>query len=468
MKQVLVARPTPFLAGFARIRNELGVPASFPDEVNQAAFDATPMPAERRDARDLPLIAIDPPGAADLDQAFAATAHADGFRVQYAIADVGAFVRPGGSIDTEARARGTTRYSPDLRTPLHPPILSEDRASLLPNGERPALLWTIDLDADGEPVDSHLERATVRVREAISYAEAQERIAGGDELLTPLRTIGELRHQREVARGGISLNLPTQIVVGQDGHYDVRYDRSLPVEAWNAQISLLAGIVAGQTMAAAGVGLLRTLPATSQQDLRMLRCQAKTLGIDWPRDRSYPDLIRTIEPLDSRHSAFLIQAARSLRGAGYLAVNGSLPDDHRHGAIASVYAHVTAPLRRLVDRFCNEILLALYADQPAPSWAVEALEELPTLMGRARTRESNLSTAIINYTEAMCLLDRIGQEFPAGVVDVDTERRRARIQLVEPAVVTTMDAERLDLGSDVLVRLTDADPETRTIRFEVV
>ncbi len=467
MKQLLVHAPPRLEAGFARIRRELGVPEHFPPEVLAAAEEARPSTIERRDARSIPFVAIDPPGATDLDQAFAATVTPNGFRVHYAIADLGAFVVPGGPIDAEARARGTTLYSPDLRTPLHPPVISEDRASLLPGAERPALLWTIDLDGDGNPERSHLERATVSIREAISYAEAQRRIDAGDDLLGPLRTIGELRARRELDRGGVSLNLPAQTVTERDGSYHLEFDTSLPVEDWNAQISLLTGIVAGTMIADAKVGLLRTLPAARKQDLRALRRQARALGIDWPDAVPYADLVRSIEPTDARRAAFLLQAARSFRGAGYLAVVGELPDDHEHGAIASVYAHVTAPLRRLVDRFDNEILLALHADQAPPAWAVEALEELPGLMTKARSRESALERAILDFTESVVLSDRVGDSFRAYVIDLETSRGRARVQLVDPAVVTTIEAPDLTLGAEIELVLRAVDTTTHSLDFEV-
>ncbi len=469
MKQLLVNAPSEFEVGFANIRAELAVPETFPADVLAAAERATPPSVERRDARSLDFIAIDPPGATDLDQAFAAEVTENGFRVFYAIADLGAFVEPGGPIDTEARERGATRYSPDLRTPLHPPAISEDRASLLPGLDRPALLWTIDLDDTGMPTSSHLERAVVQIREAISYAEAQRRIDGGDELLQPLKAIGELRIQREIERGGVSLNLPSQeIERTTNGRYALAYDTSLPVEDWNAQISLLTGIVAGTKMADAKIGILRTLPATRKQDLRSLRRQAKALGIDWPDDVDYPDFIRTVRPTNARRAAFLLQAARSFRGAGYVAINGELPDEYEHGAIASVYAHVTAPLRRLVDRFGNEILLALYAGEAPPRWAIDALDELPALMGRSRSRESALERAIIDYTEAMLLRDRVGEVFRAFVIDINEGREVARIQLIDPAVVANLPSSHLDLGLEITVRLDEVDPVARSVSFSSV
>lgn len=466
MKPLVVHAPSELEEGFARIRAELDVPLDFPPEVLAAAASATPQPLPRRDARDLHFVAIDPPGATDLDQAFAAIETDTGHRVFYAIADVGAFVEPDGPVDLEARQRGTTRYSPDLRTPLHPPVISEDRGSLLPGVDRPALLWTIDLDERAMPITSHLERATVQIRESITYADAQQRIDAGDPQLRHLAVIGRRRMEREIERGGVSLNLPGQeIVRGEAGGYRLEYDTSLPVEDWNAQISLLTGIVAGTKMAEHGVGVLRTLPETRKQDLRKLRRQAKALGIDWPADMGYPEFIRTVEPTTATRAAFLVQAARSFRGAGYLAINGELPDEHEHGAIASIYAHVTAPLRRLIDRFGNEILLALYAGDPPPPWAVDALEDLPALMGQSRSRESALERAIVDYTEAMLLRDRVGETFDAFVIDIVDHRNQAKIQLVDPAVVASMDADGLELGTQIEVSLVDVDVDARTVRF---
>ena len=461
-----------FEDGFARIRTELDVPENFPDEVLAEAEAAQPAPVERLDARHIPLIAIDPPGATDLDQAFAAERLGDGYRVFYAIADVAAFLTPGGAVDTEARKRGVTLYSPDLRTPLHPPRISEDRASLLTDGDKPALLWTIDLDGSGMPTNSSFQRAQVRTRENIDYKTAQRRIDersdGGDGSLSLLGEIGPLRQKVETARGGVSLNLPAQEVVETNGSYRLAYDASIPVEGWNAQISLLTGIVAGNAMYDAGVGVLRTLPPPRKQDLRRLRNQAKALGIDWPDGLAYADMVRNVHPNSPQESAFLLQAARSFRGAGYVGFsNGDLPDRPEHGAIASIYGHVTAPLRRLVDRFANEILLALYAEEEPPAWAVEALDELPSQMGKSRSKESALDRTMLDFVEALCLSGQVGQTFEAFVIDVDKRRGRATVQIPDPAVVAHIDPDGRKPAESLTLKLEEADAHERKIRFSV-
>jgi len=153
-------------AGMAQIREELEIRTDFSDAVVEEAVAAaaagpTIPPGSGgttvSDRTDLPLVTIDPPSSMDLDQAFAGEQTATGWRVFYAIADVAAWVAPGGAIDAESQARGFTMYSPDTRAPLHPAELSEAAASLLPNQDRQSLLWTIDLDDAGHLLDATLD-----------------------------------------------------------------------------------------------------------------------------------------------------------------------------------------------------------------------------------------------------------------------------------------------------------------------
>ncbi len=232
---------------------------------------------DRVDARDLPLVTIDPPGSRDLDQAVhVAACTADSLTVYYAIADVAAFVDAGDPVDVEAWDRGVSRYSPDRVTPLHPQELSEGAASLLPGQDRPAVLWTLQVDAAGELTSTRVERALVRSRAQLTYTDAQTAVdAGKDEAMGRLARLGRLRAERQWVRGGISLELPDQEVHrNEDGTYVLTYRAPLPVEEWNAQVSLLTGQAAGLMMIDAGIGVLRTLPAPDPDTIEQLRRRA--------------------------------------------------------------------------------------------------------------------------------------------------------------------------------------------------
>ena len=159
---------------FAAIRERLQVPAEFPPEVLEAAAAAASAPQlPDADLTDVPFVTVDPPGSTDLDQAMHLERRGDGHHVDYAIADVPAFVAAGGPVDLEARRRGQTLYAPDGRTPLHPPSLSEGAASLLEGQVRPAFVWRFDLDATGEVTSSDVVRALVRSRHRLDYGQVQ-------------------------------------------------------------------------------------------------------------------------------------------------------------------------------------------------------------------------------------------------------------------------------------------------------
>ncbi len=154
----------------------------------------------------------------DLDQALHIerdSQRENGYVVHYAIADVAAFVTAGDPVDLEANRRGETCYGADSKIPLHPPAISEDAGSLLPEQTRPALLWTIRVDAEGEGADVHVERALVRSRARLSYDQAQRLIEDGSapQSLVLLGESGRLRSGHEIARGAVSLKLPEQEIV---------------------------------------------------------------------------------------------------------------------------------------------------------------------------------------------------------------------------------------------------------------
>ena len=316
-------REAPALAGLAAVRAELDVPERFPADVAAAAEQAVARPpgADHTDATDLPLVTIDPRGSRDLDQAFHAVRSGDGWLVHYAIADVGWFVRPGDPLDVEARRRGVTLYSPDLRTPLYPEVLSEGAASLLPGVDRPALLWGIDVGPDGTVRSYDVARAVVRSREQLTYDGAQREIDSGRarESLVLLREAGLALLAAEAERGGVHLPIPEQEVVADGSGWALTLRAPHPVEDWNAQISLVTGLCAAQAMLGAQLGVLRTLPAPVRQSVDALRRSSLALGVAWPAELPYPDWVRSLDPADGRHMALAALAARLLRGAGYLA-----------------------------------------------------------------------------------------------------------------------------------------------------
>ena len=469
--RVLHADGSTLRDGIARIQQDLGVDAAFPPEVEEAARHAARSPRlPDLDRTDIPFVTIDPVGSMDLDQALHLERDGDGYVVHYAIADVAAFVSPGDPVDEEAHHRGETLYGAGSKVPLHPKVLSEDAASLLPGQDRPALLWTIKVDAEGEGTDVQVVRARVRSRAQLDYETVQEQIEAGspDEVFTLLREVGERRLRREAARGGVSLPLPEQVVDVRDGNWMLSFRSMLPVEEWNAQISLLTGMAAASLMVYARVGLLRTLPPPDPRDVLRLHRTAKALRIDWPAEQVYPDFIRSLDPRKPNHAAMVVACTRLLRGSGYVAFDGEVPAQPEHAALASEYAHVTAPLRRLGDRYAGEVCLALCAETEVPSWVLDRLEDLPKTLAASGRLAHEYEKAVLDLVEAAVLHPHVGERFAGVVVQVDDRDPHAGdVVLQEPAIEAPVSGPDLPLGSDVTVTLVEADVTKRTVRFSL-
>jgi exoribonuclease R len=456
--------------GVRAIQAEQNLVAGFPAEVIAAAVKAAQSPRlPDLDRTDLPFVTIDPAGSMDLDQAMHLAKDGDGYVVHYAIADVAAFVEPGGAIDLEARRRGESLYGADSKIPLHPTELSESAASLLPDQVRPAFLWTIKLDAEGVQTDANVERARVRSVARLDYEGVQKQLDSGqaDPVLVLLKEIGQLRQKQEAERGGVSLPMPEQEIDCAADGWTVEFRRMLPVEDWNAQISLLTGFAAASMMVYGKVGILRTLPPPEQYAVTRLHRTAAALGIDWPAEQHYPDFIRALDPTRPEHLAMITACTSLLRGAGYAAFDGEIPVQPLHAALASEYAHVSAPLRRLVDRFGLETCAALCAGTPVPDWVRSALPDLPDTMRDSGRRANAYENAVINLVEASTLQARVGETFTGVVVELEhDDPKKGDLVVQDPAVDATVTSDQpLPVGEKITVTLTVADPATRKVRF---
>ena len=452
--------------GLAEIRERLDIPEDFSEDVLNEARSVEPV-SPTEDLTGIPFVTIDPPGARDLDQALHIETRDDGYRVWYAIADVAAFVPPGGPMDLEARQRGLTMYGPDHRSLLYPDLVSEDMASLLPGQDRPAVTWTLDLEGDGRLVETEVRRALVRSRGQLDYATVQHQLESGSAppSLRLLAEVGRMRQLLEIQRGAVSLSIPDQVVTRVDGGWKLEFRHPLPVEGWNAQISLLTGIAAAGLMIAEEEGLLRTLPPARPEELAWMRRVAKAMEVSWPETVEYPELIRSLDARIPAHAALLAESTTLFSGAGYQVLAPGV-EPYRHSALSTHYAHATAPLRRLVDRFVSEACLAIRSGGEVPDWVTATLGDLPDIMARADSISGNYEAMSLNLVEAAVLSGREGESFTGVVVEVDRHDPHGDIQLRDPAVHARIDGADLALGEEMEVELVEASVADRRVRFE--
>jgi len=307
-------------------------------------------------------------------------------------------------------------------------------------------------------------------------------------VLQLLKEVGLKRVELERLRGGASLNMPEQEIQQlPDGGYRIVAAPPLPVEDWNAQISLMTGMAAAALMLRGKVGILRTMPAPDEASLRHFHRQTHALGKPWDGEMRYGEYLRTLDPTDPRQLAIVHSAGMLFRGAGYTPFDGTVPNAAVQSAIGAAYAHSTAPLRRLVDRFVLVICEALSNGTEVPAWAREALPSLPAIMGTSDQLAAKLERLSLDTVEAALLVNHVGQEFDAVVISGPKPAKGANgssngnggktngngngpsgiVQIAEPAVTARCPGE-LEPGTKVRVRVVSSDIATREIQLELV
>ncbi|WEK45098.1 MAG: RNB domain-containing ribonuclease [Candidatus Sphingomonas colombiensis] len=444
--------------GLAAIRAQYDVPTGFPPQVLAAADEAAKrMPTAHVDRTAIPFVTLDPATSTDLDQAFAIEVAGSELLLRYAIADVAWFVDEGGALDIEAWRRGESLYLPDGKAALYPPALGEAAASLLPNGDRPAVIFAVRIAPDGAASLDGVERAVIRSRAKLAYETVQpaDLPAGFADLSARIMAA-------EDRRGAARVDPPEQeLTHNGDGRLQLRFRPREASEDQNAAMSLATNLAVADAMLAHHTGLFRVMPGPDARAVARLRNAAAALGIAWPADKSLADFQRGLDGHDPRQAAMMIAIRRAGEGASYAPYQpGVVP---WHAAVAATYAHATAPLRRLADRYVVQAALAIANGKAVPDFVAAAFPKLPAVMAHSGSIAGAIDRAVIDMAEAVMLHGQEGQAFDAVILDRDD--RGARIQLRDRPVVARVTTDTGEPGDTIKVQLDDADPERRSLRF---
>ena len=445
--------------GLAEIRRRFQVPQAFPPEVLAAAEQAAQRSlTAHADRTDWPFVTLDPAASTDLDQAFTIERRGADLLLHYAIADVAWFVDDGGVIDAEAWRRGTTLYLPDGKAGLYPPSLSEGAASLLPTGPRPALILSVIVAPDGAVRLEGVERAVIRSTAKLAYEQVRP-----DDLPAGFFEFAERITAAEARRGASRVDPPEQEVADRgDGKLQLQFRQRFPSEDQNAALSLAANLAVAQALLAHETGLFRVMPEPDARAVARLRQTARAFGLIWPKMAPLAQFERTLNPTIPAQAAFMLAVRRAGSSADYAPyAPGVIP---WHSAVAATYAHATAPLRRLADRYVLEAVLSVANGRPVPDAASAAFAGLPAVMAKAASHGGQIDRAVIDLAETVMLSGRQGEVFHAVVTDID--ERGARIQLCDLPIVARVNASHVTPGQDLSVRVREADPQRPPATFD--
>jgi VacB/RNase II family 3'-5' exoribonuclease len=444
--------------GLNDIRTQFEVPSDFPaDALAEADTVSQRVPSERVDWTDRAFVTLDPLSSTDLDQAFAIEQGDADLLLHYAIADVSFFVASGDPIDREAWTRGTTIYLPDGKASLYPPKICEGAASLLPNVDRPAVIFTIRIDGEGHSSLEGAVRGVIRSRAKLGY----ENVAPS-QLPDGFAELSRRVQYAEDARGAERVDAPEQeLTKDSAGRVTLAFRVQTDAERQNASMSLAANLAIADALLAHRAGLFRVMPEPDERAVKRLRHSAKALGLVWPKDASLAQFERTLEADNPVHAAFRSAIRRAGPRATYMPYQeGVVP---WHSAMAATYAHATAPLRRLADRYVIEAAVQIAGGKDVSAELVAAFAQLPPVMDRADERAAQIERATLELAEAVMLEGCEGRHFSAVVTDID--ERGARIQLSDPAVIARVDGHGLAPGDTIEVKLSAVDVQQRRTTF---
>lgn len=448
-------------SGLAVIRTQYQVPEAFPADVLAAAEAAAKRtPTAHVDRTDWPFVTLDPASSTDLDQAFTIERSGGDLLLHYAIADVAWFVDDGGAIDAEAWRRGATQYLPDGKAGLYPPALGEGAASLLPSGPRPAVIFNVRVKGDGGVSLDGVERSIVRSRAKLAYDTVRD-----SDLPPDFAELANRIQAAEDRRGASRVDPPEQEVARlADGTFKLRLRPRLLSEDRNAALSLATNLAVADMLCIHHTGLFRVMAEPDARAILRLRHTASAFGLVWPAAATLEQFERTLDPAMPKEAAFMMAIRRAGNGASYAPYQeGVVP---WHVAMAATYAHATAPLRRLADRYVVRAALAIANGQAVPDVVTDAFTRLPAVMAHADALGGQIERAVVDLAEAEMLHGREGETFAAVVTDTDD--RGARIQLRDLPVVARVAAHDVTPGDAIDVRLVATDLDRHSIIFEPI
>ena len=484
--------------------HEHGLPDAFAAEtLDEAAQVARqPLGEEREDLRHLPIVAIDPADARDHDDAVWATpdddpANVGGWKAIVGIADVSFYVRPGSSLDREARQRGNSVYFPDRVLPMLPEVLSADVCSLKAGEDRAALACHLQVSASGALKGWRFSRALVRIVGNVAYEDAQG-IADGafadpdlGAVLRPLWGCWRALAKARDARGPLELDLPERrVVLDEKGHIlSVAPRERLDAHRLIEDYMIAANVAAAKALEAKKAPVMyRDHEPPSREKLAALKDYLDSLGVPFAlgqviRPATFNHLLDRVGDVEFRPQV-MEQVLRTQTQAYYAPVNQG-----HFGLSLGSYAHFTSPIRRYADLVVHRALVGAYRLGPGGALPDDGeMERVGEAISGLERRAMEAERDTIDRYVAAFLAERVGETVEARITGVANFGVFATVEGVggdgllsvrdlggeyfrfdEGARTLTGETsgDRYASGQRLQLRLADANPVSGALRFEL-
>lgn len=488
------------------IMRQFALPEGFPENVLQAAraqadaYDENAIPADRKDLTGLLTVTIDPIDARDFDDAISLERSKGYWTLWVHIADVSAFVPPGGEIDQEAERRATSVYLPDRVVPMIPELISNHLASLQPEQNRLAKTVEIEMRDDGVITTSSVYNSVIRSDRRFSYEQIDEYLEAPDskpaewgepicELLERMHTLAMEIRERRFRRGSLTLELP-EVKIDLDkggkvkGAHVVAYTESHQIieEFMLAANQAVATWLDDQELQF----LHRIHPPPDRRKLRQLEQFVRDLRLPVDSVESRQDIQRVLD----------LATGTPLEGAVHFSVlksmNKAVYGPHREGHYAldmEHYCHFTSPIRRYPDLTVHRLVQNLIDRRSPPD---ESFAVLLRLGFHCSDQERNAASAereLVQLKLLHLMKKKIGETmrviisrvFPDGMFARGIELPvdgylpmstlpddRYRFERRGQMIVGFREGNQFRLGDELSVRVAKVDLRERQLEFAFI
>lgn len=398
--------------------------------------------ANRVDLRQLPLITIDGEDARDFDDAvFCEKKKGGGWRLWVAIADVSYYVRPGTSLDKEARSRGTSVYFPSQVVPMLPEVLSNGLCSLNPQVDRLCMVAEMTISAQGKLSGYKFYEAVMSSHARMTYTKVWEILQGDEALreqykaiIPPIEELHNLYQALDKAReerGGISFETDEPKFIFNAEKRIERVEAAVRNDAHKLieECMILANIAAARFVGKAKEpALYRVHDTPSDERLANVRSVLSELGITMqggnkPTPKDYADVMDAIAERPD-HEMLQTMLLRSMKQAVYD------PDNRGHFGLAlESYAHFTSPIRRYPDLSLHRAIKYLVAkengnaDKASSTGGYHGTLDEFLLLGEhcsmAERRADEATREVADWLKCDFMRDHVGEVF-TGIISAVT------------------------------------------------
>jgi len=482
------------------------IPVEFAEETLVEAGRVAELPlGEREDLTHLPIVAIDPADARDHDDAFWAEPDgAGGWKVIVAIADVSFYVRPGSSLDRDARKRGNSVYFPDRVVPMLPEQLSANICSLKAGEDRAALACHMVIDKAGQVQSWRFARVKLRLAANIAYEDAQAAMDGQggvepklvDAVLKPLWDCWRALAKARDKRGPLDLDLPERrIELDETGRIlSVAPRERLDAHKLVEEYMIAANVAAAKALEAKTAPVMYRVHETpSREKLIALKEYLASLEVPFAmgqviRPDTFNHILERIGDADFRPQV-MEQILRSQTQAYYTPRNAG-----HFGLALGSYAHFTSPIRRYADLLVHRSLVGAYglgpdtADTKLTGPEAERMEATGETISKLERRAMEAERDTVDRYVAAYLAERVGQIMPVRITGVqnfgffatvegfggdgilpvrDLGREFYRYDEKIHALIGEDTGTRYALGDRLELRLAEANPVSGGLRFEL-